>query len=83
MKKVVVKILGGLVILGVLMNNIVMAETKDQLQNEQKETQNKINETKEDLEDIQNEKSETMKQVEDLSNKISDYQQQEQQQVKM
>lgn len=79
MKKLSLKLLGILVIGIILFQgniNIVVAATKTELNNNNKETDKKIQEAKEELEGIQSEKSDTLKQVEELTSQISQYQNQ-------
>ena len=71
MKREFVKIVALLVILVLALNTIVMAATQSELQNEKKQTNEKINDTKEELQGVQAEKSATQKQVEELNNQIS------------
>ena len=74
MRKLSLKILGGLVIaICLLHNSIAIAATKSELNNNQAETQKKIEDTKKELNGIQTEKSETLKQVEELTGQISEY----------
>lgn len=56
--------------------NLVVAESQSSLQSQQSQNNEKINETKEELENIQAEKSEAQKQVENLTSQISQYQSQ-------
>ena len=82
MKNLSLKVLGVVLIIIFLMYgniNLVLAAStaeKDKLTQEQEENNQKINETKEQLENIQAEKSETVKQVESLTDEISKYQSQ-------
>lgn len=74
MRKLSLKIVGGIVIaICLLQNSIAIAATKSELNSNQAETQKKINETKEELNGIKTEKSETLKQVEELTGQISEY----------
>ena len=73
MKKVGLKILGGiLVTIIVLQFNVVMAVSQKDLDNVNSEIEDK----KEELEDVQSEKSQAMTEVESLSTQIADYQSQ-------
>ena len=56
--------------------NLVVAESQSSLKSQQSQNNEKINETKEELENIQAEKSEAQKQVENLTSQISQYQSQ-------
>lgn len=71
--KIVVILLVGIFL---LQGNIVLAETKTELENQQSQNNEKIKEAEEQLDEIQEEKSETMKQVEELTAQISQYQSQ-------
>lgn len=72
MKKIAIKIVGMMVIAVVILQfNIVMAATKSELNASSKETNKKIEEAKEELENIDAEKSEALQQVEELIMQIS------------
>jgi len=72
MKKVLAKIVGILIIMVLLTQNItVFAANKKELQNEQSEIDDKIDELKEEQEKIEKNKSAVMKSVEELIGKIS------------
>lgn len=73
MKRIIGKILGVSVILVIMLNSIIMAASQNELQNEKNAANQKINETKKQLEGVQTEKSETIKEVEDISTQISNY----------
>lgn len=74
MKKIGLKILGALITaIFLVQSTVAFAATKTELNNESKETQKKIDETKEELNEIKSEKSETLKQVETLTGQISEY----------
>lgn len=83
MKKLSLKILGGLIGVIILLHtnmNIVMATvTQSDIQNEQNkrnETTNQRKETEKELEEVQGEKKETQKQVNELSSQIDNYESQ-------
>ena len=72
MKKIGLKIIGIIVIAVILLQfNVVLAATKSELNASSNETDQKIEEAKEELENINTEKSETLQQVEDLIMQIS------------
>ena len=72
MKKIGLKIVGMIVIAIILLQfNVVLAATKSELNASSNETDKKIEEAKEELENINTEKSETLQQVEDLIMQIS------------
>ncbi len=72
MKKIGLKIIGIMIIaIIVLQFNVVIAATKSELNASSNETDQKIEEAKEELENINAEKSETLQQVEDLIMQIS------------
>ena len=72
MKKIALKILGIIVIVIIVLQfNVVIAATKSELNASSNETDQKIEEAKEELENIDAEKSETLQQVEDLIMQIS------------
>lgn len=74
MKRISLKILGGIIIaICLLHTTVAIAATKTELNNSNAETQNKIDEAKKELNGIKTEKSETMKQVEELTGEISEY----------
>lgn len=75
MKKIIIKIV-GIILIGIFLvqGNIVLAESKTELENQQKQNSDKIKETEKQLNGIKEEKSEAMKQVEELTTKISEYQ---------
>ncbi len=75
MKKIGLKILGVLIIVIIMLQyNVVIAATKSELNASSSETDQKIQEAKEELENINAEKSETLQQVEELITQISSYQ---------
>lgn len=77
MKKVVLKILGGIVILAIFANtNIVLAASTNELQSQKSNNNEKINDAQNNLQEVQVEKTETVKQVESLSSQISEYEKQ-------
>lgn len=78
MKKFILKILGGLVILIMLLNIniIVFASNTTDLQSTKSSNNQKINDAQQDLQEVQSQKSETLKQVESLSSQITDYESQ-------
>lgn len=77
MKKGILKILGGMVILIIMLNTIVIAVNDTAgLQNNKNSNDKKINEAQSGLKEVQAEKTETVKQVENLSSQISDYEKQ-------
>lgn len=80
MKKLSLKILGGLVILAILLNtNIIVfaaTNTTAELQSDKNSNNQKINEAQNNLTQVQAEKTETVKQVESLSSQIDEYQSQ-------
>ena len=72
MKKIALKIVGIIVIVIIVLQfNVVIAATKSELNASSNETDQKIEEAKEELENIDAEKSETLQQVEDLIMQIS------------
>ena len=72
MKKIGLKIVGVILIAIVILQfNVVMAATKSELNASSNETDKKIEEAKEELENINAQKSETLQQVEDLIMQIS------------
>ena len=72
MKKIGLKIVGMIVIAIILLQfNVVLAATTSELNASKTETNQKIEEAKEELENINAEKSETLQQVEDLIMQIS------------
>ena len=72
MKKIALKIVGIIVITIILLQfNVVLAATSSELNASKTETDKKIEEAKEELENIDAEKSETLQQVEDLIMQIS------------
>lgn len=74
MKKNILKILGLFVVVAILIQStIVNAATKSELNQDSKETDQKIQEKKKELNNIQTEKSETLQQVEELMDQISSY----------
>ncbi|MCF0126743.1 MAG: peptidoglycan DD-metalloendopeptidase family protein [Clostridia bacterium] len=74
MKRLFLKILGSLVILSIIFNStIVMAANVDDLKSQQKENDNKINQTQSQINEINAKKSQTVKEVEALNDKISGY----------
>lgn len=79
MRKVILKIGTILLItIFILQSNIyqIKATSTTDLKNQQNQNNEKIKETKKELEEIQSQKSETMKQVENLVSQISQYQNQ-------
>ena len=75
MKNIGLKILGVLIIVIIMLQyNVVIAATKSELNASSSETDQKIQEAKEELENINAEKSETLQQVEELITQISSYQ---------
>ena len=75
MKKIGLKILGILITAIILLQyNVVIGATKSELNASSSETDQKIEEAKEELENISAEKSETLQQVEELITQISSYQ---------
>lgn len=70
----------GILVAGIILIqgniNLVVAESQSSLKSQQSQNNEKINETKEELENIQAEKSEAQKQVENLTSQISQYQSQ-------
>ncbi len=77
MKKLGLKVIGVVIIAVVLLHSsMVFSATKSQLNSSNAETDKKINQAKEELEDIKTEKSETLKQVEELIGQISEYENQ-------
>ena len=75
MKETLAKIMGILIIMVLISQNIaVFATSKSDLQNEQSEIDDKIEELKKEQEEIEKNKSAAMKSVEDLIEKISDAQ---------
>ncbi len=76
MRKLSLKIVGGLVIAICLLHNsiaIAATKSKSELNSNQAETQRKIDQTEKELDGIQKEKSQTLKQVEELTGQISEY----------
>ena len=72
MKKIVLKIVGIIIIAVILLQfNVVIAATSSELNASKTETDKKIEEAKEELENINAEKSETLEQVENLIMQIS------------
>lgn len=72
MRKIGLKIVGMIVIAVILLQfNVVFAATKSELNASSNETDKKIEEAKEELENINAEKSDTLQQVEDLIMQIS------------
>ena len=72
MKKIGLKIVGIIVVAVVVLQfNVVLAATSSELNASKTETNKKIEEAKEELENINAEKSETLQQVEDLIMQIS------------
>ena len=72
MKKIGLKIIGIMIIAIIILQfNVVIAATKSELNASSNETDQKIEEAKEELENINAEKSETLQQVEDLIMQIS------------
>ena len=72
MKKIGLKIIGIMIIAIIILQfNVVIAATKSELNASSNETDQKIEEAKEELENIDAEKSETLQQVEDLIMQIS------------
>lgn len=72
MKKIGLKIVGIILIAVVILQfNVVMAASKSELNANNNETDKKIEEAKEELENINAQKSETLQQVEDLIMQIS------------
>ena len=72
MKTVGLKIVGIIVIAVIILQfNVVIAATKSELNANSNETDKKIEEAKEELENIDAQKSETLQQVEDLIMQIS------------
>lgn len=78
MRKVFLKILGGLIITILILqyNVIVYANEITDLQNEQSNNQKKIDETKEQKDQVSQEKSDVQKQVDELNSQISEYESQ-------
>ena len=75
MKKISLKILGVVLLVTILLQyNVVIAATKSELNESSNETDKKIEEAKEELENINSEKSQTLQQVEELITQISSYQ---------
>ena len=75
MKKIGLKILGVILVVTILLQyNVVIAATKSELNESSNETDKKIEEAKEQLENINSEKSQTLQQVEELITQISSYQ---------
>ena len=79
MKKLGVKIIGGLIIVIMTLqtSTVLAASTSqkiEQQQSEQKENEKKINDAKSNLSDVQEQKSDAQEQVNDLATKISTYQ---------
>jgi len=75
MKKTLAKMLGILIIMVLITQNItVFAASKSDLQNEQSEIDDEIEKLKKEQEEIERNKSAAMKSVEDLIEKISDTQ---------
>ena len=72
MKKIGLKIVGIILIAVIILQfNVVIAATKSELNASSNETDKKIEEAKEELENIDAQKSETLQQVEDLIMQIS------------
>ena len=72
MKKIGLKIIGIMIIAIIILQfNVVIAATKSELNASSNETDQKIEEAKEELENINAQKSETLQQVEDLIMQIS------------
>lgn len=63
------------IVIVILSTNIIatFAATKNELEQEGKDLQNKINETEDDLEEVKEELSETMEQISELTEEISEY----------
>lgn len=78
MRKVFLKVLGGLIITILILqyNVIVYANEITDLQNEQSNNQKKIDETKEQKDQVSQEKSDVQKQVDELNSQISEYESQ-------
>ena len=78
MKKVLYKILGGLIVIIFIIqcNMIVYANEITDLQNEQSNNQKKIDETKEQKDQVSQEKNDVQKQVDELNSQISEYESQ-------
>ena len=78
MKKVLYKILGGLIVIIFILqyNMIVYANEITDLQNEQSNNQKKIDETKEQKDQVSQEKNDVQKQVDELNSQISEYESQ-------
>ena len=75
MKKISLKILGILIItIVVFQYSEVMAASKSELNSDKNETDKKIQDAKDELDNIGAEKSQTLQQVEDLMAQISSYQ---------
>ena len=75
MKKISLKILGILIItIVVFQYSEVMAASKSELNSDKDETDKKIQDAKDELDNIGAEKSQTLQQVEDLMAQISSYQ---------
>ena len=78
MKKVFLKILGGLIITILILqyNVIVYANEVTDLQSQQADNQKKIDETEAQKEQVSQEKSDVQKQVDELNSQISEYESQ-------
>ena len=78
MKKVFLKILGGLIITILILqyNIIVYANEVTDLQSQQADNQKKIDETEAQKEQVSQEKSDVQKQVDELNSQISEYESQ-------
>ncbi len=78
MRKVFLKVVGGLIITILILqyNVIVYANEITDLQNEQSNNQKKIDETKEQKDQVSQEKSDVQKQVDELNSQISEYESQ-------
>ena len=63
-----------LIIVMIFQTAIVLAVSREDLENQQEETQTNIKETEKIIEEIQAQKSDAMKEVESLINQISEYQ---------
>lgn len=71
MKKIILKLIAIMIITILCLQYNVLATSKSELNADSKETEQKINEAKEELEGIKTEKSETLQQVEDLMAQIT------------
>ena len=78
MKKVLYKILGGLIVIIFILqyNMIVYANEITDLQNEQSNNQKKKNKTKKQKDQVSQEKNDVQKQVDELNSQISEYESQ-------